>query len=267
MQFKILSLPTLLSTLWCWLPLSYLIFHEINKLSAENDPLSLNESSANPDQVKANSSEMAISFYIYRAFETTEFAMILLLPATLGHFFACNGSKLKKRFVWSQKCWLVVFSAIIFMVTDTASFFTIINETYPNASTWETVHRFLSVQLMNVITCFLHLTALLLVSSRQADFIKKAAKNSKMTLCSQINDILQEYEYIKCGCAPLYTVEFCLHAPIILYFAYFGISFPEFHLCLWSSGKIAWSSLTLIHICLMSEDCYAALQNLVPAIG
>jgi hypothetical protein len=267
-QFRILSLPILLSTLWCWIPLSYYIFSfaYANWITLEYTEVNSNELYANASKEITNSSVIDKGFYMFMACEGTELLMILLLPATLGYFFACNELMRQKKFAWSKRTWILVISAVLFPVSETTSFFAFSYET-TGLSTWAIVYNFTSDLLINVIACLFQLTALLLVSSRQAYFMKNAAKNCKTTTCSQINHLLQEYEYIKSGTAPLYAVEFCLHTPMILCFAYFGLSNPQFLLCLWSSGKIAWSSLTLIHICLISEDCFDALQGLLPAIG
>jgi hypothetical protein len=43
-RFKILSIPTLLSTLWCWIPLSYFIYVITNWPSPEDDSTNSNKS-------------------------------------------------------------------------------------------------------------------------------------------------------------------------------------------------------------------------------
>jgi hypothetical protein len=269
MQFKILSFPTLLSTLWCWIPLAYYIFVNINwPPIEEDDPGNSSEISANSSQEITDSSDIDIGYYIFQAFVVLAFLMILLLPAALGNFFACTQSKPQKRFAWSPKGWVLGLATAIYLITEITST-TLFSISYQRRgmSLWGIVHNFASYLLMNGIPCLLQFSALLLVSSRQASFMKNAAQNKKVTTYTQINDWLEEYELIKCGTAPLYALEFCIHTPIMICFSYLSIYTPQLDLCLWSSGKITWSSLTLIHICLMSEDCYAALQNLVPAIG
>jgi hypothetical protein len=271
MQFKILSQPTLLSTLWCWIPCSYFIFVDIYWPPVEcvaDDRVSSNELSANLSQAFNNSSDMNIDTYIYyTASVAPEFLMILLLPSAIGYFFDITESKVQKKFAWSPKGWIIGFSTVIFVLTEMSSLgMFAISDKVNCMSTWGIVHKFASILLMNGLACLLQLTVLLLVSSRQAYFTTKAAKKSKTTACLQINNLLKEYENIKYGTAPLYALEFCIHTPIILCFAYFAISTPQILPFLYSSGKIFWSSLTLIHICLMSEDCYNALQDLVPVI-
>jgi hypothetical protein len=63
----------------------------------------------------------------------------------------------------------------------------------------------------------------------------------------------------------LYVLEFCIHAPIILCYAYFMMTESILE-AVTNCTNVICSSLILIHICMISEDCYDAVQNIVPAI-
>ena len=83
-----------------------------------------------------------------------------------------------------------------------------------------------------------------------------------------INIFGSNYEVLKRGVGPLIALLFCIHAPVILCFTYFVLAYAkQFSLgIIGHCGSIGWSSLTLIHTCLMAEDCYDALQDLLPTL-
>jgi hypothetical protein len=267
-RFRILSLPTLLSTLWCWIPLSYYIYVYFNwPIMSDDNSNYGNTSLANTNNTVTSPARMALDDYIFIAFQVVDFLLILLLPTALAHFFACTESREQRWFDWSQRAWILVFSVVIFLSTEaTSNYLFALQDKATGKPTLTIVHNAAANQLVNVTASLLQLTALLLVSSRQSFFVKKATMNRTLTTCSVVNNLLKDYERVKFGVGPLYALDFCIHTPIILCFAYFGISSQMFIIYLWSSGKIVWSGLTLIHICLMSEDCYDAVQNLLPAL-
>jgi hypothetical protein len=180
----------------------------------------------------------------------------------MGYFFAKNESGLSGNFKWPYKGWLLILSAVFFTASTKIYLFS-------NAGGKNTTMLFLDLiesLLMIDSVCILQLIALLLVSSRQTYFIKNAARNSKSTTITDIRSLLREYENISQGIEPLYVVLFSIHAPIILCFAYIGMTHSMLIVALTGCTNIIWSSLILIHICLISEDCHDALQGLVPAI-
>jgi hypothetical protein len=185
----------------------------------------------------------------------------------LGYFIGSNKSALQERFAWFHSEWIIVISTLLFLTTETIFLSSAALTDMANGlPTEDIIHLFISFQLMNITASLLQLTTLLVVSSRQVHFIQKITKCGKVSSVHIVSNLLEKYENMRKGVGPLYTIEFCVHAPIILCFAYFGLTSAYLSMVLWSSGKIIWSSLTLIHICLMSEYCYDAVQDLVPAI-
>jgi hypothetical protein len=199
--------------------------------------------------------------YIFLALHGTSFLLILLLPAAMGYFFAKNESGLCGRFMWPNKGWLLISSALIFILSQKFFLFSHADWTY----TTLLVVDFVNSLLMLDSSCLLQLTALLLVSSRQTYFIQKANMNSISTTSVNVKNLLSEYENISQGIGPLYVLEFCIHAPIILCYAYFMMTESILE-AVTNCTNVLCSSLILIHICMISEDSYDAVQNLVPAI-
>jgi hypothetical protein len=232
-----------------------------------SDNSDANLSLANSCQVSNSSGNFTLDNYIFIAFQVANFLLILQLPLTLGYFIGNNKSALHERFVWFHREGIIVISTLLFVSIETISLSLDALKDMANGNPTEgIIHVTISFQLINIISSLLQLTVLLVVSSSQFNFVQKITNSSKTTSVPIISNLLEEYENMKKGVGPLYTIEFCVHAPIILCFAYFGLSRAVFSMILWSSGKIIWSSLTLIHICLMSEYCYDAVQDLVPAI-
>jgi hypothetical protein len=219
-----------------------------------------NASLSNSNMTVISPKKSMMNQYILMAFMVALFLLIILLPALVGYFFAKNGSGLRGNFIWPNKGWLLILSAFIFLASTNIYIFL-------NAGPMPTaviVHNFINSVLTFDTACLLQLTALLLVSSRQTWFIRYADRNRQSTTSANIKNLLREYENISNGIGPLYAVEFSIHAPMILCFAYFAMTNSS--LLLVSCTNIVWSSLILIHICLISEDCHDAVQDLVPAI-
>ena len=215
-SFRVISLPSLLSTLWAWVPLAYYLYRKLAWPLAVNihaGPTVANVSStSNPATTTTSSSTDTplnrVDAYINVAFLVDIFLLILLLPAVLGHFFATNGLaavNLEKRFVWPRRGWMVVLSAAIFIATETTTLCsTVVQSLAQGVSTEGLVHYFASLQLLNLIVALLQLIALLLVSAEQTDFMQTAAaagsSSSSERLTKQaIQQLLQAYEDIRQG--------------------------------------------------------------------
>ena len=163
---------------------------------------------------------------------------------------------------------LLVLSAILYTVGSSAAFvFFALLDKATGVPLTGIVHNFFSCLLLNIISGLLQLVALLLVSSRQTEFIQAASRSHTVKTAQSLQNRLREYEYIRLGVGPLYAVAFSIHAPIILCFVYFLLTnFNVIASCLWSCSNLVWSWLTLVHICLMAEDCYNVIQDVMPAI-
>ena len=123
--------------------------------------------------------------------------------------------------------------------------------------------------LVYVIAALLQFTALLLVGARKTAFVKTCAvDDNRIITADSIKNLLNDYEVLKRGIGPLIALLFCIHAPVILCFTYFVLAYAkQFSLgIIGHCGSIGWSSLTLIQTCLMAEDCYDALQDLLPSL-
>ena len=265
-SFNILSLPTLLSTLWFWVPLSYYLYFFFcwqDKVT-ETKTIIRTQTQNNTTQ-----SHFALDNYIEKAFIVVIFLLILLLPGVLGYFFALNGPAIKERkFVWPRRGWMLVLSFILFIVGETTPLALMISLGKAKGAAAEgVIHAFVSHQLMNLTAALLQLVALLVVSGRQAGFVQATADSNKFITPHTIRSQLQDYENIRQGVGPFNALVFSIHAPIILCLDYFGMANPDnIGIIVWSSGSVAWSCLILIHICLMSEDCYDVVQDLMPQI-
>jgi hypothetical protein len=242
---------------------SYFIYHYYYTNWGPGAPernVTTNASLSNSNMTVLSPQKSMMNQYIVLAFMVALILLILLLPALIGYFFGKNGAGLRGNFIWPNKGWLLILSAFFFIA---------ITNVYAclrdgAMSTAMLVHDFIIALLANNTACLLQLTALLLVSSRQTRFIRCAARNRQSTTSANIKNLLREYENISTGIGPLYAVEFSIHAPIILCFAYFAMT--QSSLLLVGCTNIGWSSLNLIHICLVSEDCHNAVLDLVPAI-
>ena len=272
-NFKLISLPTALSTLWFWLPFSYYIYAENYE---PTDKPGNNSTSAHlgngPTSVKPH---FSLDQLIIKAYACMLFLLILLLPGSIGYYFALNKSAfMESRFRWSVQSWLLVLLTIIFMLTQTVGLWSAATQMQStgSTSTLNCIHFFLCRQLANISVSLLQFIAIYLVSARQADFIRNTSKDICQTdFVDTVTGLIKEYESISQGVGPFYALEFCIHTPITLCFAYFGVkrvSSIELQSTLFLSSidNTLWSSSTIVHMCLMSENCYEALQSLVAPI-
>jgi hypothetical protein len=128
-------------------------------------------------------------------------------------------------------------------------------------------HKLASFFLINLIGTTVQFMALFLVSSAQTSLIKAAANISKTTSVTAVKHLLHDYENIRQGTGPFYMLLFAIYAPILLCWAFRGLAhLEELSLVGRSCGYVATSFLLLVHICLTAEDCYEAIQNLLPSI-
>jgi hypothetical protein len=93
--FCLLSIPTLVSSLWCWLPLSYYLGHmmfcgHLNLCGAEEENLTNSVTTNRSSTIALDGNNF--DKYIIAAFLASIFLLILLLPPLLGHFSALNPS-------------------------------------------------------------------------------------------------------------------------------------------------------------------------------
>jgi hypothetical protein len=273
-RFKLFSVPTLLSTLWGWLLLSYYIYADIY---VRNEAPSYLASIKNESTVVlANNGTDVKNQYDFNgnlviAFLVGTFLLIILLPGAMGHFFAHNDSMmLNGKFTWPYRGWMLVLSALVFMLIQTITLYDVTREL--NISNIRFLHYFLPRQLVNSTVSSVQFLVIMLISSTQSSFIRLIQGTPKHKIkVDTITDLLQDYENIRQGIGPFYALELCIHSPNVLIFGYFGLVMIRqgqyFNpVVLWSIGSIAWSSLTIVHICLMSDICFQALQELVPSI-
>jgi hypothetical protein len=92
LRFKLFSVPTLLSTLWGWLLVSYYIYADIYVKNQAPSIGSSNESSVQPNNGTVIQKQYDFNESIVIAFVVGTFLLILLLPGVMGHFFAHNDS-------------------------------------------------------------------------------------------------------------------------------------------------------------------------------
>jgi hypothetical protein len=246
--------------------LSYFINAEINVL---------NEVASLPKSTQSRIvSWSSLDNTIYYANIGTAFVLVLLLPGVMGHFFACNHQAMLGRiFACPQRWRMLIIYTIAFMTTETLGFYSLTEKMYlVGLSNEGLVNFLLPRQLIYMIVALLQFLVIMMVSSRQSDFIQ-AIRGRKADILSEykIIQLLQEYENIKEGVGPFYALVLSIHSPIILCVAYFGLNMIRrgkyFSLSMiWSIGSIAWSGFTIIHLCLLSEACYEALQKLVSPI-
>ena len=165
---------------------------------------------------------------------------------------------------------MLVLSALIFLAGETTQImFLAIHYKTRGISTGGLINIFGSNVLVYVIAALLQFTALLLVGARKTAFVKTCAvDDNRIITADSIKNLLNDYEVLKRGIGPLIALLFCIHAPVILCFTYFVLAYAkQFSLgIIGHCGTIGWSSLTLIHTCLMAEDCYDALQDLLPTL-
>jgi hypothetical protein len=235
----------------------------------------LSFANSNVSAVQANNGTVIIKHsvfhkYILTTFLVVTFLFILLLPGVMGKFFAHNDSAmLNSTFTWPHRGWMPVISALVYLLTRTLSLCGEARERH--MSNIRLLHYFLPRQLNNLTIVSLQFLVIMLVSSTQSTFVKILHESKQKINVETITRLLQDYENIRQGVGPFYALELCIHCPSVLIFGYFGlvrISQEEYFnpTVLWSIGSIAWSSLTIVHICLLSDTCFQALQVLVPSI-
>jgi hypothetical protein len=259
--YSILSLPSFLATFWFWVPFTSLSYNFYNIFTQDVHVNSVNNITTynNVTNANLNQAASAIKFrmaeYVYPAFMTMTVLLILLLPGTLGHFYSFNGFAMRKlRFSWPRRGWMAVCSAISIILGETMAFLI-----YHNFGIFSTtaLTNFITAEVSIVTAAFLQLTALILVEVRHTDFVREAAAKKSMTITvDTIQNLLDDYECMLQGLGPLYTLLFCIHTPIIICFTYYVFAFFSYE----RTGSVVWSCLALIQICLMSEDCYDAVQ-------
>jgi hypothetical protein len=229
-KFRILSIPTLMSTLWFWITLSYWIFFEMTVEFKSGK----NESITQGAQMTNNMSNTSVQFtgldlYIYYGFVAGLLLLILLLPVTMGHFFALNGATmLKNKFCWPKHGWMLVVSLLVYLVTEITTIALLLMQLKTmGMTTASLVHRGFSSQLMNVTAGIFQFVVLLLASARQTAFIQSvkmyASDRNKIKSVGIFYDIMETLEAIRTGVEPLNALEFCVHVPIILCFSYVGL--------------------------------------------
>jgi hypothetical protein len=165
---------------------------------------------------------------------------------------------------------MLVLAALVFMLIQTISLYNMTKEL--NMSNIRLLHYFLPRQLVNSTVASVQFLVIMLISSTQSSFIRIIQRTPKNKInADTITDLLQDYENLSQGVGPFYALALCIHSPNVLIFGYFGlVMIRQGHffnpVVLWSMGSIAWSSLTIVHICLLSDTCFQALQELVPSI-
>ena len=278
-KFKIISVQTILSSLWTFVPWSYYIYYKMALETTTNEVPATTVNSTIPQAQSDNkSSELFFQSSMDNALFTTylilTFCLMLFLPLAQGHFFEHNASSLlTTRFQWPSRGWMLALSSIICPLLEVAclSFSTalFISAGMPTSFV---VHFFLVYQIINFAVAFLQLSSIMLVNSRQADFMMNVDKSMGMTKdVETFSDLIEQYENIRRGVGPFYALQFCFNAPIFLCFAYFiimKIAYRNFlnNMVVWSMISAARSSIVMVHICLTSADCYEVLQCLTPAI-
>jgi hypothetical protein len=259
-KFSILSMPSFLATFWCWIPFTLFTFSYYCAFTdkvEESNATNITNASLNQTTYAASPS---MDYYLYFIFMSMNLLLILLLPGTLGHFFSFNGpAMLKLTISWPPQGWIAVFSAIIFIAGETLEFLSY--NKYKIVYLTE-LQVFVSVVVLILTAAFLQFAALTLIEARQTNFVRAAAtKNSKTITVTTVLNLLDEYELIRQGLGPLFAVLFCIHTPVITCFSYFVFAhLGRLSSGLWITGPLVWSCLTLIQICLISDNCYDAVQ-------
>jgi hypothetical protein len=207
--------------------------------------------------------QFSFTVSILTAYEVATFLFILLLPGVMGHFFAHNSlAMLNSTFSWPLRGWMLVLAALVFLLTQPVSLYALTKER--QISNMRLVHYVLPRQLVNVTVASLQFLVIMLISSAQASFIKIIERSKENSNVEIITQLLQDYENLRQGVGPFYALELCIHAPCVLIFVYFGLVMIRqgqyfSPIVLWSISSFAWSSLTIVHICLLSDSCFEAL--------
>jgi hypothetical protein len=257
-KFSILSVPSLLATFWCWIPLAYWIYSRflIFELYSAGTNMT-NVTAANLNQT-ASTANMAIDFYLLYALLLLIFLLILLLPEVLGHFFSLNKpAMLQLKFCWPRHCWMLVSSAMFIILGET------IRNLFLSKFQFSTIalYGLTSTVSVYVTAAFLQFMALFLIGVRLTNFIEIDAAHTTAITANTIHNLFEEYNKIHQGLQPLFALLFCVHTPLILCFTFFVLSYVNSTSdAIWHCGIVFWSCLTLIYVCLLSEYCYDAVQ-------
>jgi hypothetical protein len=128
-------------------------------------------------------------------------------------------------------------------------------------------HKLASILIIILVTTIIQLIALFLVSSAQTRLIKAAMDIRKTNSVPAIRSLLQAYENIRQGIGPYYMLKFVIYVPVLLCWTFRGLAhLNNISLVGRSCGYVATSFRFLLHMCLTSEDCYEAIQTLLPTI-
>jgi hypothetical protein len=271
LSFDIFSCPTLVSSLWCWVPLTYYLYNvfcgQLSFCGAEENATNIFTTNLSSKVVNTNSPGNNFDKYIVAAFLASIFLLILLLPPVLGNFSALNPSVMLHG-SWPKRGWMLVLALFIFLGTETTmQAVAILRGTFLVSPTEILPHKLASFSLLILAVCTIQLISLFLICSAQTDLIKTAIVIGKTTSVPAIRSLLQNYEKVRQGVGPFYMLEFAVHAPILLCWSFRGLAnLNEMSLVARSCGYVTYSFLFLVHMCFTSEDCYEAMQALLPSI-
>lgn len=269
-EFHILSLPSVLSTIWCLISLSIYLFSHFMFESQLNGRQQAYNATTNRTEAVTIKKADYIDTYILYAFQAVVHLLILLLPMALGHFYSTNRCTMQTLgLFWPNRGWMMIVSTFPFIVTIAGlEGYYLSRRLKKGMMTSASVMEFLSKVVTNVTAAILQLITVLMVNMTQTGFIKTLAEKREMIdAVISFRKILTNYENMRQGIGPLYSLAFCVHAPIILSFTYWGLSYSSnIFIMIQCSSSVAWSCMTIVHICLMSEDCYNAVQDLLPSL-
>ncbi len=157
-KFQLISLPTLLSTLWCLAPLSYYIYAHLFFIQ-ETDERANHGQSAEPGHNKSEVFLKAnLSYKLFFVYIIMTFLLVLFLPFVMGHFYELNAAAmLNGRFVWPHKGWMLVLSGILFPATEIVFLCSLIMDFISiGLSTEGLVHLYLHRQIINLVAANCH---------------------------------------------------------------------------------------------------------------
>jgi hypothetical protein len=271
-QFHLLSLPTLFSSLWSLVPLAYYLYYYLclgmnlcdSSVSAADK---LDNLTANLSLATANNTTMIgnkIDQYLAVASLVSTFIFTLLLPPVLGHFAALNPCvMLGGR--WPIKGWMLLTASFVSLGTRTC--FIAIGIFYVISLGNFDVQREIPSALMILTAVVLLLIVSILIGSTQTMFVKEAQNIRDAISPLNVRQLLQDYTNIREGVGPFYLLSFAIHAPMVLCFAFWSLAYISYGVpILQILSNVIWSWFSLVHICLMSEDCFNAMQELLPSI-
>jgi hypothetical protein len=205
-----------------------------------------------------------MDIYIAVAFPASIWLLISLLPQVLGHFSGLNQSVMLIG-TWPKKGWMLLLGFFAFLGNETlVHSYSIVNAACLGGFA---IQGPISILLMMVTAAVELLIVSLLISSTQTVFVKHAWNIREALSRENARKLLQDYENIRQGVGPFYLLAFAIHAPIMLCFAFWGQTYT------WSVGTVlrsistlSWSWFSLVHICLMSENCFNAIKDLLPSV-